>query len=95
MNKNNYSFVSVPEAVEGFTVTLINSSSILISWRQPNVSNGVILFYRIDIYALNNLTISVEFNNTDQTMQYNYTVTNLGDVQCINDWNNYNCLWLW
>ena len=75
---------SVPEVIEEFGITIINASTILTTWRPPAITNGVILFYEVNISTPNNFIISNTYNNTnyDQETLYSYTATRLGIMTC-------------
>ena len=77
-------FFLAPENFTQPSVTTINGRSLLISWEEPLIPNGIIRSYTITRATLNDVPVTVEtvngtvFNYTDQGLEpftsYNYTV---------------------
>ena len=58
--------ISVPEQVHNITVTILNSSTVHVHWSSPLVPHGVIIYYQLEIYILENLA-SILIYNTSST----------------------------
>ena len=69
----------VPGPVTGVTFTKVSDSEIIVTWREPEMTNGLILHY----------IITVTFYSTGQTVYTNMVsgglsdmVTGLGEMHC-------------
>ena len=55
---------SVPEQVQNITVTILNSSTVHVHWSSPLIPNGVIIYYELKIYVLENLATTLIYNKS-------------------------------
>ena len=56
--------ISVPEQVPNITVTILNSSTVRVHWSSPLIPNGVIIYYELKIYVLENLVDTLFYNSS-------------------------------
>ena len=63
-----YYIYTVPEAPTNFSATAISSTMMTLSWNEPDVTNGVLLYY------------TVVYNNTTDTLTMVYDNTKFGDT---------------
>ena len=60
---NLYS-ISVPEQVKNISVILLNISTVHVHWSSPLIPNGVIIYYELKIYVLDNLVDTLFYNSS-------------------------------
>ena len=58
--------ISVPEQIHNITVIILNSSTVRVHWNSPLIPNGVIIYYQLKIYVLENLA-SILIYSTSST----------------------------
>ena len=59
-----FTLLSAPNPPLNVNATVINSTTIQISWDQPNITNGIIRYYTV-VYHLNDNLQTTEQNFTD------------------------------
>ena len=67
--------ISVPEQVHNITVTILNSSTVHVHWSSPFVPNGVIIYYQLEIYILENLASILIYNTSSTDSDYVPNIT--------------------
>ena len=56
--------ISVPEQIHNITVIILNSSTVRVHWNSPLIPNGVIIYYQLKIYVLENLVNTLFYNSS-------------------------------
>ena len=67
---------STPAEVNPPVLLIINSTSIQALWQTPNISNGVIINYKLNLVAINNMT----FNDSQTKFTGNATSATIGGL---------------
>ena len=65
--------ISVPEQVPNITVTILNSSTVRVHWSSPLIPNGVIIYYELKIYVLDDLVDT--FNSSSPGINHVVDIT--------------------
>ena len=71
--------------MNGITFQKVSDSEIIISWREPEMTNGLILQYNINVTSYSTgrsiyTTVAATGN------ELSYTMTGLGEIHCSNLW---------
>ena len=56
--------ISVPEQIHNITVIILNSSTVRVHWSSPLIPNGVIIYYELKIYILEDLVDTLNSSST-------------------------------
>ena len=67
--------ILVPEQVHNMTVNILNSSTVNVHWSSPLIPNGLIIFYELKIYVLENLVDILLYNSSSTNNDYALNIT--------------------